>query len=125
MRQSLTQALHHTRHRKTFGFLNRAAADENVLADLIIEYEAALMMGFRIARAYDEASQNEEALFARLSVVVGKYWSNKRCSMFVNEAMGALEEQAMSKSLFCSGFTERLRSTEYGKDLGMLFVLMF
>ncbi|MBM76226.1 MAG: isovaleryl-CoA dehydrogenase [Proteobacteria bacterium] len=105
MRQSLTQALHHTRHRKTFGqYLVDQPLMKNVLADLIVEYEAALMMGFRIARAYDEAQSSEEqAIFARLSVAVGKYWSNKRCSMFVNEAMeclggaGYVEESMMPR----------------------------
>ena len=44
------------------------------------------MMVFRVARAYDESN----AELARLAVAVAKYWSNKRCAYFVNEAMECL-----------------------------------
>ena len=49
------------------------------------------MMGFRVARAYDDGESSTEAKkFARLAVAVTKYWTNKRCSTFVNEAMECL-----------------------------------
>ena len=64
---------------------------KNVLVDLIVEMEACLMMGFRVARAYDDGETSLEAKkFARLAVAISKYWTNKRCSTFVNEAMECL-----------------------------------
>ena len=52
---------------------------KNVLVDLIVEMEACLMMGFRVARAYDEGETSKEAKkFARLAVAISKYWTNKR-----------------------------------------------
>ena len=54
---------------------------KNVLVDLIVEMEACLMMGFRVARAYDEGETSKESKkFARLAVAISKYWTNKRCS---------------------------------------------
>ncbi|MEC7986868.1 MAG: acyl-CoA dehydrogenase family protein, partial [Myxococcota bacterium] len=86
-RRALTEALHHARHRKAFGrYLIDQPLMQNVLADLCVEYEANLMMVFRVARAYDE----KDTLFARLAVAIAKYWSNKRCAYFVNEAMECL-----------------------------------
>ena len=92
MRQSLREAIHHARHRSVFGkLLIEQPLMRNVLVDLAVEMEASLMMGFRVARAYDEGEHSEEAkTFARLAVAVSKYWTNKRCSTFVNEAMECL-----------------------------------
>jgi len=91
MRQSLTQALHHTRHRVAFGkHLIDQPLMKNVLADLTVEWDAALRMVFRVARSYDESNDPDEASFARLAVAVTKYWTNKRCSYVVNEAMECL-----------------------------------
>jgi putative acyl-CoA dehydrogenase len=90
MRQSLTQAVHHAKHRKAFGkLLINQPLMKNVIADLVLEWESALMLTFRIARAYDSDSTEEKA-FARLAVAIAKYWTNKRCSYFVNEAMECL-----------------------------------
>ena len=92
MRQGLTQAIHHTRHRQAFGVpLIKQPLMKNVIGDLIIEYEAAVAMGFRVARAYDEGATDEhQSYFSRLAVAISKYWTNKRCSTFVNEAMECL-----------------------------------
>ena len=91
-RQALTQAIHHCRHRKAFGKkLIDQPLMQNVLADLIVEYEANLMLALRVARAYDDGTDSpEQALFARVAVAITKYWTNKRCSYFVNEAMECL-----------------------------------
>jgi putative acyl-CoA dehydrogenase len=92
MRMALAQALHHTRHRDTFGRrLCEHPLMANVLADLAIESEAATTFAMRVARAVDRAgSSAEEAAFARISTAVGKYWVCKRAAVFVNEAQECL-----------------------------------
>lgn len=92
MRMALAQALHHARHRDTFGKrLCEHPLMANVLADLAIESEAATTFAMRVARAVDRAgSSAEEAAFARIATAVGKYWVCKRAAVFVNEAQECL-----------------------------------
>ncbi|QSX78224.1 acyl-CoA dehydrogenase family protein [Agrilutibacter solisilvae] len=92
MRMALAQAVHHARHRRSFGKpLVAHALMANVLADLAIESEAALALSMRVARAVDAAPGNPgEAAFARLATAVGKYWICKRAPAFVNEAQECL-----------------------------------
>ncbi|KAF1721306.1 acyl-CoA dehydrogenase family protein [Pseudoxanthomonas wuyuanensis] len=92
MRMALAQALHHARHRRTFGrLLVEHALMGNVLADLALESEAALALSMRVARAVDAAPQDPtEAAFARIATAVGKYWICKRAPAFVNEAQECL-----------------------------------
>jgi putative acyl-CoA dehydrogenase len=92
MRMALAQAIHHARHRASFGKpLIEHALMRNVLADLALESEAALAFSLRVARAVD-ASPNEEkeAAFARIATAIGKYWLCKRAPAFVNEAQECL-----------------------------------
>jgi putative acyl-CoA dehydrogenase len=90
MRQALTQALHHTSHRRAF---QRTLIDQplmlNVLADLAIESEANAVLAFRMARASDEALRGDRraALLERIGSSVTKYWNCKRASAFVHEAL--------------------------------------
>jgi len=92
MRQAVAQAVHHANHRRAFGKrLIEQPLMQNVLADLALEAEAALLLTLRIARAYDESSKNKNAaLFARTIVAIGKYWVNKRAPNLVYEAMECL-----------------------------------
>jgi putative acyl-CoA dehydrogenase len=92
LRQSFVQAAHHASHRKVFGkTLAQQPLMQNVLADLALEAEAALLLTLRIARAYDEASSSAAAAaFARVAVAIGKYWVNKRTPNAVYEAMECL-----------------------------------
>jgi len=92
MRMSLAQALHHARHRRAFGgALDSHALMRNVLADLAIESEAALVLAMRTARAVDAAPADaHEAAFARIATAIGKYWLCKRVPAFVNEAQECL-----------------------------------
>jgi putative acyl-CoA dehydrogenase len=61
---------------------------KNVLADLSLEYEAAVHLGLRVGRSFDEGPQDDaQRAFGRLSVAVAKYWHNKRCVAFIQEAM--------------------------------------
>ncbi len=89
MRQGVVQALHHTSHRSAF---QKRLIDQplmqNVLADLALESEAALVLWLRLARSLDEAphSANEAAL-ARIGTAIAKYWICKRAPGHVFEAM--------------------------------------
>lgn len=89
MRQAAVQALHHCSQRSAFGKrLSEQPLMQNVLADLVIENEAALAMTMRMARALDHADQNDaERLLMRMGTAVGKYWICKRTPEHAYEAM--------------------------------------
>ncbi len=97
MRRALSEAAWWTRNRTAFG---KSLIDHplmtNVLADLALEWHGALAAGLRVAKAFDNAAdddaadQEAERAFARLAVALAKYWSNKRCPMVVAEAMECL-----------------------------------
>jgi putative acyl-CoA dehydrogenase len=92
MRMALAQAIHHCRHRVAFG---KRLIDQplmrNVLADLAIEWEAALALSMRVARAVDATPRDSgEAAFARIATAIGKFWICKRAPAFVNEAQECL-----------------------------------
>ncbi|MGW9522059.1 acyl-CoA dehydrogenase family protein [Streptomyces diastaticus] len=105
MRQATAQALHHAAHRSAFGGL---LADKplmrNVLADLAVESEAATTLALRLAAAYDDGSEAEQA-FLRIAVPVAKYWVTKRCTAVAAEALeclggnGYVEESGMPRLL--------------------------
>ncbi len=90
MRQAVAQAIHHARYRTTFQkHLVDHALMSNVLADLAIEAEAATLLALRLARAYDDDS--EEALtFRRVVTPAAKFWICKRAPAFAAEAMEVL-----------------------------------
>ncbi|MEM9123584.1 MAG: acyl-CoA dehydrogenase family protein, partial [Pseudomonadota bacterium] len=92
MRQAVAQALWHVSHRSAF---QRKLIDQplmrQVLADLLLEVEAATALTFRIARSFDEKGTDETAgLFARIATPIGKYCVNKRVVPVVFEAMECL-----------------------------------
>jgi len=104
MRMAASQALHHTSIRHAFGnVLNRQPLMQNVLADMAIETEAALVTGMRMARALDSEADEHESLLMRLGVAVGKYWICKRTPNFTYEAMeciggsGVMEDSMMPR----------------------------
>ncbi|QWF15333.1 acyl-CoA dehydrogenase family protein [Lysobacter capsici] len=92
MRMALAQALHHARHRRSFGKpLIEHALMRNVIADLAIESEAATALAIRVAGAIDRApSSAHDAAFARIATAIGKFWICKRAPAFVNEAQECL-----------------------------------
>lgn len=105
MRQAVAQAAHHCAHRSAFGKrLAEQPLMQNVLADLAIEQEAALMLSMRIARALDRRHDDaaEDAL-VRIGTAVGKYWICKRTAGHAYEAMeciggsGVMEECIMPR----------------------------
>ena len=104
IRQAVTQAIHHARHRTAF---QRKLVDQpvmmNVLADLALESEAATLLTLRLAAAYDRESDPAEALLARLLTPVTKYWTCKRAPSVTLEALevlggnGYVEESIMPR----------------------------
>jgi putative acyl-CoA dehydrogenase len=102
MRWGLAHAVHHARHRATFGkLLVEHPAMLGVLADLAIESEAATAAAMRVARAYDEDS----GPFRRFATAVMKYWVCKRAPQHAVEALeclggnGYVEESGMPRLL--------------------------
>jgi len=89
MRQALVMAVHHTSHREACGKrLVKQPLMQNVLADLVVESEAATLLAMCIAGAIDRSKKDPSAqLFARIAVPVAKFWVNKRLPNFVYEAM--------------------------------------
>jgi putative acyl-CoA dehydrogenase len=105
MRQALVQALHHCCHRAAFGkLLIEQPLMQNVLADLVIESEAATLMAMRLAESFDmRAGDETQRAFARIATAISKYWLCKRVSPFVSEALeclggnGYVEESTMPR----------------------------
>jgi putative acyl-CoA dehydrogenase len=108
MRRAVAEATHHAAFRAAFG---RTLVDQplmrNVLADLCLESEAATLLAFRLARAFDEAAAGSaDALaFQRLATPVAKYWVCKRATPVAAEALevlggnGFVEESPMPRLL--------------------------
>jgi putative acyl-CoA dehydrogenase len=108
MRMAVSQAVHHCAQRKAFG---RLLVDQplmaNVLADLALESEAAMVLTMRLARALDQRAHvpNEEHddLLARIVTAIGKYWICKRSAQHAVEAMectggsGVMEDGPMPR----------------------------
>jgi putative acyl-CoA dehydrogenase len=61
----------------------------NVLADMALEVEAAVALTFRLARAYDEDTE-EAAVFRRVVTPAAKFWICKRTPYLTQEAMEVL-----------------------------------
>lgn len=87
MRMALAQAHHHVSNRRAFQkTLIDQPAMRAVIADLALEYEAAVALTMRVARAFSGRDEGERA-FARLAVAAAKYWLTKRNPNFVYECM--------------------------------------
>ena len=91
MRHAAIQARHHVEHRRVGGGrLVEAPLMRNVVADLVLETEAALWLVMRVAHALGEDDDPNERLFVRLATALGKYWVCKRAPQHVNEAQECL-----------------------------------
>ncbi len=105
MRQALSIVLHHVAQRQAFGKrLIEQPLMKNVLADLVLESEAATALSLRLARSVDRSENGQdpnghEALIRRVLTPIAKFWICKRGSAFAQEAMeclggnGYVEEQ--------------------------------
>lgn len=105
IRMALRRALHHTHHRSAFG---KRLVDQplmrNVLADLVLESEAATALALRVAGAVDRAPRDaHDAALARVATAIGKFWVCKRASLVAAEAqecfggLGYIEESQMPR----------------------------
>ncbi|UKD57633.1 acyl-CoA dehydrogenase family protein [Amycolatopsis sp. FU40] len=104
MRLGAVRAVHHATHRYAFG---KALVDQplmaNVLADLVLEAEAAVAASMRLAAAGDRRDDEQEQAFRRLGLAVTKYWVCKRAPMHAAEALecfggnGYVEESGMPR----------------------------
>lgn len=91
MRQAVVQAIHHCSHRQVFGGrLVGQPLMQYVLADLVIESDAALALAMRLAQALDNQADPAEKALLRLGTAVGKYWVCKRTPGHNYEAMECL-----------------------------------
>ncbi len=92
MRQALVQALHHARHRDSFGVrLTTHPLMQNVLADLALESEAVTTLVMHVAHLYDKVAADESwRPMVRLVTAVSKYWICKRAPNMVFEALECL-----------------------------------
>ncbi len=108
MRRAVSEAVHHARHREAFGRrLAEQPLMQNVLCDLAVEAEAAMALGMRCARAFDEseppASSESERALRRVATAIGKYWVCKRGAATAAEALeclggnGYVEEGPMAR----------------------------
>ncbi|WP_405134661.1 acyl-CoA dehydrogenase family protein [Nocardia sp. NBC_01388] len=105
MRAGVVHAVHHARHRNVFGAtLIDQPAMRNVLADLVVESEAATTVMMRLAGATDRAATDPaEAALRRIALAVTKYWVCKRAPAHAAEALeclggnGYVEESGMPR----------------------------
>ena len=105
MRAAVVQAVHHAKYRAAFGkLLIEQPLMQNVLADLIVESEAATLLAMRVASAFDARGSSDEARsFSRIATAIAKYWLCKRAPMQVGEALeclggnGYVEESIMPR----------------------------
>ena len=77
---------------------------QNVLADLILEHEAAIAFSMRLARSLDlSETQVQEKHLVRMGTAIGKYWICKRTPGHAYEAMeciggsGVMEDSIMPR----------------------------
>jgi putative acyl-CoA dehydrogenase len=91
MRLALAHAIRHARHRTV---AQRKLVDHvlmrEVLADMSLDVEAATALVFRLARAFDCASDPRAGAWRRLMTPVVKYWVCKIAPPLVTEAMECL-----------------------------------
>jgi putative acyl-CoA dehydrogenase len=104
LRAALLQAIHHVRFRSAF---QKKLVDQPlmraVIADLALEREAALALGFRLARAFDHPNDADETAYARLITPAAKLYVCKMAPGFVYECLecmggnGYIKENPMAR----------------------------
>lgn len=90
MRAALAEAWHWCRQRQAF---QRRLSDQplmrSLIADLALDWEASLVLGLRVARAFDAAAPCDRA-FSRIGVALAKFHNTELCVPVVTEAMEAM-----------------------------------
>jgi putative acyl-CoA dehydrogenase len=106
MRLGCVTAVHHATHRRAFGAsLISQPLMASVLADLVLESEAATTLALRLAGAADRAARGDaaEAALLRVSLPAAKHWICKRAPLHAAEALeclggnGYVEESGMPR----------------------------
>ncbi|MGR4050562.1 isovaleryl-CoA dehydrogenase [Kosakonia cowanii] len=91
MRRAFSVALYHAHHRQAFG---KNLVDQPLMRDVLsrmaLQLEGQTAMLFRLARAWDNRADAQEALWARLFTPVAKFAVCKSGMPFVAEAMEVL-----------------------------------
>lgn len=91
MRSALANAIHHAEHRTVF---QKKLVDQpvmqQVLADMALDVEAATVLAFRLARAFDRVDDPRASAWRRLMTPVTKYWICKLAPPLAAEAMECL-----------------------------------
>jgi putative acyl-CoA dehydrogenase len=99
MRQAVVQAVHHARHRSAFGArLIDQPLMRSVLADLVLESEAATALALRLARAFETDAPSETTL-RRALTSAAKFWVCKRGCELAAEAMEVLGGNGYTEEL--------------------------
>lgn len=99
MRQSVAEALWHARGREAFGaVLVDQPAMTAVLADLALEYEAAMLTGLRLAQLFEADASDRDVALRRLATPVSKYWVCKRGPHHAYEALECLGGNGYTES---------------------------
>lgn len=99
MRQSVAEALWHARGREAFGaLLVDQPAMTAVLADLALEYEAAMLTGLRLAQLFEADASDRDVALRRLATPVSKYWVCKRGPHHAYEALECLGGNGYTES---------------------------
>ena len=106
MRLATVAAVHHARHRQAFGQeLVAQPLMACVLADLVLESQAATVLALRLAGAADRAQRGDaaEGALLRVALPAAKYWVCKRAPAHAAEALeclggnGYVEESGMPR----------------------------
>jgi putative acyl-CoA dehydrogenase len=92
MRQACAQSLHYTRHRQAFG---RCLAEQplmmSVLADMLLESEAAMLLALHLAQAFERTLEPSpdpvSQAWQRIVTPAAKFWICKRAVELTGEAM--------------------------------------
>jgi putative acyl-CoA dehydrogenase len=89
MRQALSLAINHAQSRSAFGKpMAELPMQANVLADLALDSEAAMLGALSAAAATDQMdNDDQERLFARIATPVMKFWNCQRAAQFVYECV--------------------------------------
>lgn len=88
LRRAVVLGIHHARHRRAFGrFLIDQPLMRQVLADLVLESEAANVLALRLAAAFDHPESLSEQTLRRILTPAAKFWICKRAVAAVAECM--------------------------------------
>jgi putative acyl-CoA dehydrogenase len=91
VKSAVAQALHHAQYRRAFGRpLDRQPLMQNVLADLAIEAEAAVVSALRLASTFEADASEADIALGRIATPALKYWLCKRAPTVVAEAIEVL-----------------------------------